>query len=120
MSSERLSAGEQGKQKKRRDEEEEPVHDLDIKTLRECLGGIEKKALETLKEHDPNPASSSKVAHDVEKSVKIYQEIYDAKNKKDQTVLHVHDPATADPSTSTSDSADDDVVSLSAHSAEDE
>ncbi|MPC82340.1 hypothetical protein E2C01_076999 [Portunus trituberculatus] len=24
------------------DEEEEPVHDLDIKTLTECLGGIEK------------------------------------------------------------------------------
>ncbi|MPC81563.1 Tigger transposable element-derived protein 1 [Portunus trituberculatus] len=46
------------------DEEEEPVRGLDMKTLRECLGGIE-KALETLKERDANPARSSKVAHDV-------------------------------------------------------
>ncbi|MPC12810.1 hypothetical protein E2C01_005520 [Portunus trituberculatus] len=56
------------------DKEEEPVFGLDIKTLREYLGGI-KKALETLKECDPNPARSSKVTHDVEKSVKIYQEV---------------------------------------------
>ncbi|MPC56341.1 hypothetical protein E2C01_050297 [Portunus trituberculatus] len=55
---------------KKGDEEEEPVHGLDIKTLRECLGGI-KKALETLKKCDPNPVRSSKVAHDIEKSVKI-------------------------------------------------
>ncbi|MPC32242.1 hypothetical protein E2C01_025550 [Portunus trituberculatus] len=59
------------------DEKEEPG--LDIKTLREYLGGI-KKVLETLKECDTNPARSSKVAHDVEKSVKIYQEVYDEKN----------------------------------------
>ncbi|MPC18226.1 Integrin alpha-PS3 [Portunus trituberculatus] len=63
------------------DEDEEPVRGLDIKTLRECLGGI-KKALETMKECDPNPARGSKVAHHVEKSVKIYQEIYDEKNRK--------------------------------------
>ncbi|MPC75591.1 hypothetical protein E2C01_069981 [Portunus trituberculatus] len=62
-------------------DEEEPVRGLDIKTLREFLRGIE-KALETLKERDPNPARSSKVAHDVEKSVKIYQEIYDEKQEK--------------------------------------
>ncbi|MPC49421.1 hypothetical protein E2C01_043219 [Portunus trituberculatus] len=43
--------------KKEGDEEEEPVHGLDIKTLRECLSGIE-KALETLKERDPNPPST--------------------------------------------------------------
>ncbi|MPC69975.1 hypothetical protein E2C01_064209 [Portunus trituberculatus] len=49
--------------------------------LKECLGGIE-KALETLKECDPNPARSCKVAHDVEKSVKIYQEICDEKTRK--------------------------------------
>ncbi|MPD01164.1 Tigger transposable element-derived protein 1 [Portunus trituberculatus] len=70
------------------DKEEEPVRGLDIKTLTECLDGI-KKAPETLKERDPNPATSSKVAHDVEKSVKIYQEIYDEKNKINQTVLHL-------------------------------
>ncbi|MPC82608.1 hypothetical protein E2C01_077283 [Portunus trituberculatus] len=57
------------------DEKEEPVRGLDIKTLRECPGDIE-KALKTMKERDANPARSSKVAHDVEKSVKIYQEIY--------------------------------------------
>ncbi|MPD01280.1 hypothetical protein E2C01_096799 [Portunus trituberculatus] len=54
--------------------DEELVRGLDIKTLRKCLGGIE-KALETLKECDLNPARSNKVAHDVEKSAKIYQEI---------------------------------------------
>ncbi|MPC71487.1 hypothetical protein E2C01_065765 [Portunus trituberculatus] len=146
------------------DEEEEPVRGLDIKTLRECLGGIE-KALETLKERDPNPAKSSKVAHDVEKSVKIYQETYDEKTRKtkqstrsssqsdmpafpvtpaDPTTagpttsaangstagpssissflkpMKCADLATADPSTSASDSADDNVLSSSAHSAEDE
>ncbi|MPC36375.1 hypothetical protein E2C01_029831 [Portunus trituberculatus] len=63
------------------DEEEEPVRGLDIKTLTECLSGIE-KALKTLKECYPNPARSSKLAHDVEKSVKIYQEIYDEKQEK--------------------------------------
>ncbi|MPD03658.1 hypothetical protein E2C01_099301 [Portunus trituberculatus] len=63
------------------DEEEEPVREVDIKTLKECLGGI-KKVLETLKERDPNPARSSKVAHEVEKSVQIYQEIYDEKTRK--------------------------------------
>ncbi|MPC48520.1 hypothetical protein E2C01_042294 [Portunus trituberculatus] len=47
-------------------DEEEPVRGLDIKTLRECLGIG--KPLETLMERDPNPARSSKVAHDVEKS----------------------------------------------------
>ncbi|MPC76895.1 hypothetical protein E2C01_071330 [Portunus trituberculatus] len=62
-------------------DEEEPVRGLDIKIHRECLGGIE-KALETLKESDTNPARSSKVAHDVEKSVQIYQEIYDEKTRK--------------------------------------
>ncbi|MPC80986.1 hypothetical protein E2C01_075586 [Portunus trituberculatus] len=113
-------------------DEEEPVIGLDIKTRRECLGGIE-KALETLKERDPNPTRSSKVAHDVE-------------NQSDMpslshlpTLLQVAlphplpmvlqlalspyllaDPATADPSTSASDIADDDVLSSSAHSAEDE
>ncbi|MPC93985.1 hypothetical protein E2C01_089135 [Portunus trituberculatus] len=135
------------------DEEEEPVRGLDIKTLRECLGGIE-KALETLKECDPNPARSSKVAHDVEKSVQIYQEIYDEKTRKIKQssiysffklVRHAvpvtpadlatagpssissffkplkrADPATAGHSTSASDSVDIDVLSLSAHSAEDE
>ncbi|MPC78295.1 hypothetical protein E2C01_072780 [Portunus trituberculatus] len=112
-------------------------------------------------ECDPNPARSSKVAHDVEKSVKIYQEIYDEKTRKTKqspiylffktvkhaipvtpadpatvspstsvadgstacpssissffkTVKHA-DPATADPSTS-SDSADDDVLSSFVHS----
>ncbi|MPC88872.1 hypothetical protein E2C01_083795 [Portunus trituberculatus] len=69
-------------------DEEEPVRGLDIKTLRECLSDIE-KALESLKDSDPNPARSSKVAHDVEKSVKIYQETYDEKTKKNQTVLHL-------------------------------
>ncbi|MPC51836.1 hypothetical protein E2C01_045690 [Portunus trituberculatus] len=63
--------------------EEEPVCGPYIKTLRECLGGI-KKALETLKERDPNPARSSKVAHDVKKSVKIYQEIYDVFKKQEK------------------------------------
>ncbi|MPC62363.1 hypothetical protein E2C01_056448 [Portunus trituberculatus] len=135
------------------DEEEEPVRGLDNKSLRECLGGIE-KALETLKEHDPNPARSSKVAHDVEKSVKIYQEINDEKTRKTiQSSIYSFfkpvryavpitpanpatagpssissffkplkraEPATAGPSTSASNSADDDVLSLSAHSAEDE
>ncbi|MPD02442.1 hypothetical protein E2C01_098025 [Portunus trituberculatus] len=48
------------------DKEEEPVCGLDIKTLGECLGGIE-KPLETLKERDPNPSRSSIVVHDVEK-----------------------------------------------------
>ncbi|MPC32996.1 Tigger transposable element-derived protein 1 [Portunus trituberculatus] len=66
---------------KEEDEEEDPVRGLYITTLRECLGSI-KKALETLKERDPNPARSSKVAHDVEKSVKIYQEIYDEKKQE--------------------------------------
>ncbi|MPC75558.1 hypothetical protein E2C01_069948 [Portunus trituberculatus] len=66
---------------KRETRKKEPVRGLDIKTLRECLGGIE-KALETLKECDPNPTRSSKVAHDVEKSVKIYQKIYDEKTRK--------------------------------------
>ncbi|MPD00846.1 hypothetical protein E2C01_096348 [Portunus trituberculatus] len=62
-------------------DEEEPLRGLDIKTLRECLGGIEfEKALETLKKCDPNPARSSKVAHDVEKSV--ISEIYDEKTRK--------------------------------------
>ncbi|MPC94414.1 hypothetical protein E2C01_089582 [Portunus trituberculatus] len=115
----------------------------------ECLS-----ALEILKEHDPNPARSSKVAHDIEKSVKIYQEIYDKKTRKTKQsstysffkpVRHAvpvtsadpatagtssissffkplkhADPATAGPSTSASDSADDDVLSLSAHSVENE
>ncbi|MPC39447.1 hypothetical protein E2C01_032983 [Portunus trituberculatus] len=113
--------------------------------------------LETLKEHDPNPARSSKVAHDVEKIVKIYQEIYDEKTRKTKPVRHAvpvtpadpatagpsisaadgstagpssissffkpvkhADPATVGPSTSASDTADDDVLSSSAHSAEDE
>ncbi|MPC26252.1 hypothetical protein E2C01_019388 [Portunus trituberculatus] len=84
------------------DKEEEPVCSLDIKTLRECLGGIE-KALETLKERDLNSAWSSKVAHNVEKSVKIYQEIYDEKARKNKQ-----------------SSIYDDVLSSSAHSAEDE
>ncbi|MPC41395.1 hypothetical protein E2C01_034985 [Portunus trituberculatus] len=146
-------------------DEEEPVRGLDIKTLRKCLGGID-KAQETLKERDPNPARSSKVAHDVEKSVKIYQVIDDEKTRKTKQssiylffkpVRHAFpvtpaDPATAGPSTSTadastagpssissffkpveradsatagpstyaSDSADDDVLSSSALSAEDE
>ncbi|MPC72128.1 hypothetical protein E2C01_066422 [Portunus trituberculatus] len=47
-------------------DKDEPVRGLGIKTLRLCLDDIE-KALETLKECDPNPARSSKVAHDVEK-----------------------------------------------------
>ncbi|MPC51632.1 hypothetical protein E2C01_045482 [Portunus trituberculatus] len=94
-------------------DEEEPVHGLDIKTPRKCLGGIE-KALETLKERDPNPARNNKVAHDVEKSTKIYQEIYDEKTRKTKQfsiysffkpVRHAvpvtpTDPATAGPSTS--------------------
>ncbi|MPC71266.1 Tigger transposable element-derived protein 1 [Portunus trituberculatus] len=167
------------------DEEEEPVRGLDIKTLRECFGCIE-KALETMKQCDPNHARSSKVAHDVEKSVKIYQEIYDGKTRKTkQSSIHSFfkpvrhavlvtpadpatagpsistadsstagpssissffkpvkcadsatacpssissffkpvkhaDPATAGPSTSAPDSADDDVLSSSAHSVEDE
>ncbi|MPC95023.1 Tigger transposable element-derived protein 1 [Portunus trituberculatus] len=147
------------------DEEKEPVRGLDIKTLRECLGGIE-RALETLKERDPNSARSSKVAHDVEKSVKVYQEIYDENTRKNKQssiysffkpVRHAvpvtpADPATAGPSTSAADSstagpssissffiplkhadpaiagpstyasdrADNDVLSSSAHSAEDE
>ncbi|MPD03709.1 hypothetical protein E2C01_099358 [Portunus trituberculatus] len=63
------------------DEEEEPVCGLDIKTLQN-VSVVSKKALETLKERDLNPARSSKMAHDIEKSVKIYQEIYDEKNKK--------------------------------------
>ncbi|MPC92701.1 hypothetical protein E2C01_087806 [Portunus trituberculatus] len=63
------------------DEEEELVRGLDIRTLKECLGGIE-KALKNLKERDPNPARSSKVAHDIEESVKIYQEICDEKTRK--------------------------------------
>ncbi|MPC79098.1 hypothetical protein E2C01_073611 [Portunus trituberculatus] len=76
--------------------EEEPVRGLDIKTHRECLGGI-KKGLETLKERDPNPARSSKVAHDVEKSVKIYQEIKTHREclggiKKGLETLKEHDP----------------------------
>ncbi|MPC88016.1 hypothetical protein E2C01_082905 [Portunus trituberculatus] len=75
---------------------------LDIKTLREYLGGIE-KALEALKERDPNSSRSTKVAHDVEKSVKIYQEIYDEKTRKTKQ-----------------SSIYDDVLSSSAHSAEDE
>ncbi|MPC24634.1 hypothetical protein E2C01_017721 [Portunus trituberculatus] len=96
-------------------DEEEPVRGLDIKTLRECLGGIEK----ALKECDPNPARSSKVAHDVEKSVKIYQEIYDEKTRKTKQssiysffklVRHAvpvtpADPATAGPSTSAADNS---------------
>lgn len=49
---------------KEEDKEEEPVLGLDIKTLREYLGGIERN-LETLKERDPNLARSSKEAHDV-------------------------------------------------------
>ncbi|MPC97822.1 hypothetical protein E2C01_093157 [Portunus trituberculatus] len=49
--------------------------------LLENVSVVSKKALETLKERDPNPARSSKGAHDVEKSVKIYQEIYDEKTK---------------------------------------
>ncbi|MPC52402.1 hypothetical protein E2C01_046270 [Portunus trituberculatus] len=94
------------------DKEEEPVRGLDI----ECLGGIE-KAPETLKECDPNPARSSKVAHDVEKSVKIYKKIYDEKTRKTkQSSIYLFfkpvrhavpvtpaDPATAGPSTSTAD-----------------
>ncbi|MPC83461.1 hypothetical protein E2C01_078172 [Portunus trituberculatus] len=153
------------KAEKEGDEEKEPVSCLDIKTLRECLGGIE-KGLETLKERDPNPARSSKVAHDVEKSVKLYQEIYDKKTRKNKQssiysffkpVRHAvpvtpADPATVGPSTSTADgstagpssissffkpvkhadpatagpctyasySADDDVLSSSTHSVEDE
>ena len=89
---------------------------LDIKTLRECLGSIE-KSLETLKERDPNPTRSSKVAHDIEKSVKIYQEIYDEKrrNAKQSSIFSFFkpvrpavpvtpaDPATAGPSTSAAD-----------------
>ncbi|MPC54575.1 hypothetical protein E2C01_048495 [Portunus trituberculatus] len=137
----------------REGDEEEPVRGLDIKALRECLGGVE-KTLETLKECDPNPARSSKVAHDIEKSVKIYQEIFDEKTRKTKQssiyllfkpVRHAvpvtpadpatagpssissffkpvkrANPATAAPSTSTSDSADNDVLSSSVHSAEDE
>ncbi|MPC64343.1 hypothetical protein E2C01_058457 [Portunus trituberculatus] len=63
------------------DEEEEPVRGLDIKTLRECLGGIE-KALETPEEHDPNPARSIKVAHDVEKSVRFIKKSMMKKQEK--------------------------------------
>ncbi|MPC24299.1 Zinc finger protein 808 [Portunus trituberculatus] len=147
------------------DKEEEPVCGLKIKTLKECLGGIE-KALKTLKECNPNPARSSKVAHDEEKSVKIYQEIYDEKTRKNKQSsiysffkpvrqaipvapadpptagpstsvadgstagsssissffkpVKCANPATAGPSTYASDSADDNVLSSSAHSAEDE
>ncbi|MPC34190.1 hypothetical protein E2C01_027571 [Portunus trituberculatus] len=124
-----------------------------ISKLLENVSVISKKALETLKERDPNPARSSKVAHDVEKSVKTYQEIYDEKTRKTKQssiysffklVRHVvpvtpADPATAGPSSissffkslkcanpatagpyaSASNSADDDVLSLSAHSVED-
>ncbi|MPC09215.1 hypothetical protein E2C01_001817 [Portunus trituberculatus] len=104
----------------------EPVRGLGFKTLRECFGGIE-KALETLKECDPNPARSSKVAHDVEKNVKIYQEIYDEKTRKTKVlyllVLEASQtcrPCHTCPSTSASDSADYDVLSSSTHSAEDE
>ncbi|MPC50486.1 hypothetical protein E2C01_044315 [Portunus trituberculatus] len=121
------------------------------------------KALETLNIRDSNPGRSSKVAHDIEKSVKIYQEIYDEKTRKTKqssiysffkSVRHAipvtpadpatagpstftaddstagpssissffkpvkrADPATAGPSTSAYDSADDDVLSSSAHSA---
>ncbi|MPC65620.1 hypothetical protein E2C01_059758 [Portunus trituberculatus] len=107
---------------------------MDIKTLRECLNGI-KKVLETQKACDPNPpARSSKVAHDVEKSVSIYQEIYDEKTRKTKQssiysffkpVKHAvpvtpANPATAGSSTSASNSAYDDILSLSAHSVENE
>ncbi|MPC40989.1 hypothetical protein E2C01_034569 [Portunus trituberculatus] len=104
------------------DEEEEPVHGLDIKTLRECLGGIV-KALETLKECDPNPARSSKVAHDVQKirhAVPITPA--DPATACPSSISSFFkpvkraNPATADPSTSASDTADNDVL-LSAHSA---
>ncbi|MPC50286.1 hypothetical protein E2C01_044110 [Portunus trituberculatus] len=87
--------------------------------LLENVSVVSNKTLETLKKRDPNPARSSKVAHDVEESVKIYQEIFNEKNKKKQTVLHLlysffkpvrhavpvtpADPATAGPSTSAAD-----------------
>ncbi|MPD05921.1 hypothetical protein E2C01_101693 [Portunus trituberculatus] len=71
------------------DQEEEPVHGLDIKTLRECLRSI-KKALETLKERDSNPVRSSKVAHDREKFRHVVP-------------VTPADPTTAGPSTSAGD-----------------
>ncbi|MPC12442.1 hypothetical protein E2C01_005139 [Portunus trituberculatus] len=105
------------------DKEEEPVCGLDIKTLTECLGGIE-KALETLKERDPNPAKSSKVAHDpvrqaILSHLPILLQLALPQYPFFKPLKHA-DPATVDPSISASDSADDDVFSLSAHSAENE
>ncbi|MPC81709.1 hypothetical protein E2C01_076340 [Portunus trituberculatus] len=76
LSNDELIELDKASQEAEKGDKEEPVCGLDNKTHRECLGGIE-KALETLKERDLNSAGSSKVAHDVEKSVKIYQEIYD-------------------------------------------
>ncbi|MPC94099.1 hypothetical protein E2C01_089251 [Portunus trituberculatus] len=88
-----------------------------------------------MKECDPNPASNSKVAHDIEKSAKIYQEIYDKKKtrKNKQSSIYLFfkpvrhaipvtpaDPVTAGRSTHASDGGDDDILSSSAHSAEDE
>ncbi|MPC77404.1 hypothetical protein E2C01_071857 [Portunus trituberculatus] len=121
---------------KEADEEEEPVHGVDIKTLRERLGGIE-KALETLKERDPNPARSNKVAHDipVRHTVPVTPtdpatagpstSTADSSTSGPSSMSSLFnpvkraDPATAGPSTYASDSADD-VLSSSGHSAEDE
>ncbi|MPC58566.1 hypothetical protein E2C01_052573 [Portunus trituberculatus] len=85
-----------------------------------------KKALETLKECDPNPARSSKVAHDVDKSVKIYQEIYDEKirNAKQFSIYSFFkpvrhaipvtpaDPTTAGPSTSAANGSTSSISSF--------
>ncbi|MPC49708.1 hypothetical protein E2C01_043520 [Portunus trituberculatus] len=93
-------------------DEEEPVRGLDIKTLKECLGGIE-KALETLKEHDPNSARSSKLAHNVEKVSRFIKKSMMKKQEKPKSSIYSFfkpvrhaipvrpaNPATAGPSTS--------------------
>ncbi|MPC98617.1 hypothetical protein E2C01_093991 [Portunus trituberculatus] len=119
---------------KKGDKEEELVH-VDIKTLRECLSDIE-KALETLKERDPNPARSSKMAHDVEKIRPVTPanlatagssiSTADSSTASPSSIssffkpVKCADSATAGPFTSASNSADDDVLSSSAHSAEDD
>ncbi|MPC97020.1 hypothetical protein E2C01_092308 [Portunus trituberculatus] len=117
------------------DKEEEPVRGLDIKTLRECLSGIE-KPLETLKKSDPNPARSSKGVQDPVRhaipvtpadpaTAGLSTSAADGSTAGPSSIPSLFkpvkraNPATAVPSASASDSTDD-VVSLFAHSAEDE
>lgn len=102
LSNEELLELERAAAEKEEEEENEPepVRGLDIKNLQKAFSLID-SAMELLQEQDPNPKRSSNVANQVEQSMKIYRELYDAKCKKvKQSTISAFFKPVARPSTS--------------------